>query len=358
MTVVEALEAAGTVTLMGNTVRDWLAAVALVGCGVALSRLSRKALSRLLRRLTQLTATELDDAIADGAVGPLAAMVTLPFVQLALHALVMPAGVRRVGEAGVLVAFDVLLAVVCLRAVDVAFLRGLGPWLRRTRPGSEHGLVELGRKFAKGVVIVLFAITGLKSVGFDVVSLITGLGIGGLAVALAAQETLGNVLGSVQILTDQPFSIGHFVRVNGTEGRVAEIGMRSTKVVTASGVRVVLPNKHLSEQPIENLSVVRGLTVEVDIGLIYQTSAAQLRQAKALLAEIVRETEGTDPDVRVHFLRFGAYSLDLRLCYFVTDFDHQLAVRDRVNLAIKERFDAAGLSFAYPTQTLHHVRDA
>lgn len=358
MNAIAWLEEIGQVRFAGSPVHDWLAAVALILLGTVLARVSRSLLRRLMHRLTQLSDTTLDDAIAEGTTGPLAAMVVLPFVELALHTVHMPDGVRRVGQAGVMLAFDLLLALIVLRAVDIGFQKGLEPWLQRTRPGSEHGLAELGRKASKALVVLLFAITGLKAVGFDVVSLVTGLGIGGLAVALAAQETLGNVLGSVQILADQPFARGQFVRVGSVAGRVAEIGMRSTKVVTASGVRVVLPNKQLAEQPIENLSVVNGLTVEFDIGLVYQTTAAQLERAKALLAEIVRDTEGTHDDVRVHFLGFGAYSLDIRVCYFVTDYDQQLDVRDAVNLAIKDRFDREGLSFAYPSQTLFHVQQS
>ncbi len=356
--MIENLESIGTIRLAGNTVRDWLVALALILCGAMIARFGRRVLGRVLRRVTRLTRNELDDAIAEGAIGPLAAMIVLPFLTLALHAVQMPEGVRHVGQAGVLVAFDVLLALIAVRAVDIGFQRGIEPWMLRTRPEAEIGLVEFGRKMTKGLVVLLFGITGLKSVGFDVVSLVTGLGIGGLAVALAAQETLGNVLGSVQILTDQPFARGQFVRVGGMVGRVAEVGMRSTKLVTATGVRVVLPNKQLAEQPIENLSVVHGLTVEFDIGLVYQTTATQLREAQALLQTIVRSTPGTHEDVRVHFLGFGVYSLDLRVCFFVTDYDRQLDVRHAVNLAIKERFDAAGLSFAYPTQTLFHVREA
>lgn len=351
--LVAEVEALARTVVAGNRVEDWFKALLLIVAGVAIARISRRALRRLLRRMAAMTTTEVDDVIAEGAVGPVAASLLLPFVVLAASALQMPDGLRSAIDDGVRVAFGVLLTMLALRVTDAVFRVGLEPWLRRNRPDFEVGLLDLGRKLARVLIVLLFAISTLRAIGFDVISLITGLGIGGLAVALAAQETLGNVLGSLQIMTDQPFVRGDFVRVEGMVGRVLEIGLRSTKILTSAGVRIIVPNKKLAELPIENLSIDNGFSVETSIGLTYATGADAIEKARELLIEVVRGVPGTHPEVRANFLGYGPYSLDLALVYFVVDMDRQLQVRHDVNVGIKRAFDAAGLDFAFPTQTLH-----
>jgi MscS family membrane protein len=347
------IETFGNIVVAGNRAEAWFQALLLIVAGVVIARVGARLLRRLLPRMAKWTATDVDDEIAEGAVGPISASLLLPFIVLAASALSLPDGVRTAIDHGVRIAFGIFLALLGLRVADAVFRVGLEPWLRHHRPDFEFGLLDLGRKITRMLVVLLLAVSTLRAVGFDVVSLITGLGIGGLAVALAAQETLGNVLGSLQIMTDQPFVRGDFVRVESIIGRVIEVGLRSTKVLTSAGVRVVIPNKKLAELPIENLSIYNGLSVETSIGLTYATGADAVERAQVLLIEAVRSVPGTHEEVRAHFLGYGPYSLDLALVYFVVDMDRQLQIRHEVNVGIKRAFDAAGLDFAFPTQTLH-----
>ncbi len=356
--VLSGLERAGTTRFGGNSVRDYLIVLLVLVLGVLFARAARFVLGRVLPRLAGMTETDLDDRLVEGAVGPLSAMVLLPFGHVCAAVLSMPVNLHSVISNGLTIAFDVLLAVLLLRAVDVVFRHGVSRWVGLGPTGVASQAVEFGRKFTKIGVVIVVGIGVLKTFGFDIVSLITGLGIGGLAVALAAQETLGNVLGSLQIMTDRPYDVGDFIQYESHSGRVTDVGLRSSKILTSAGVRVIVPNKKLAEAPILNLSVHKGLTVETHLGLTYDTSADELERAMAALRSCVAEQPGTHADVRVHFIEYGPHSLDLRVVYFITNPTDWVEVKSQVNLSIRKRFEREGFRFAFPTRTIHLVQDA
>lgn len=355
--VMSTLEELGSQSFLGNSLRTWLVAGLIIAVGVLLSRLARSLLTRYGPRLASFTKTDLDDHIVQGATGPVAAMVLLPPFHVCIYMISMPGELRRVLVDALAVAMTLLVTVIGVRVVDAFFRYGVEPAARRQGRRVDPQVLAFGRKLAKALVVMAAALVIMRRVGLDVMSLITGLGIGGLAVALAAQETLGNMLGSLQIMTDQPYTVGDFIRFEGTFGEVKDIGLRSTKILTGSGVKVVIPNKRLAEGNIENCSAHQGITVQFNIGLIYGTTADQVARAVQLLREIVQSQQATHAEVKVHFISFGASSLDLQVVYFVIDFAHFLDVQHAINLEIKRRFDEAGLSFAFPTRTLHVIQE-
>ena len=339
----------------GNSVQDYLIALIVFVLGVLLTRAARFVLGRMLPRLAQLTETDLDDRIVARSIGPLSAMTLLPFVTISVGLLKMPNAIRDLLNNGVTVALNVLFATLALRVVDELFRHGLPFLHNRGRKGVSSQALEFGRKFSKITVVLIFAVGVLKTFGFDIFSLITGLGIGGLAVALAAQETLGNVLGSLQIMTARPYDVGDIIRAREHSGRVTTVGLRSTKLLSPTGVQIVIPNKRLAESPIENLSVFRGLTVEVNVGLTYDATSEDLQRMITALTEAIAAHPETDDDVHVYFRGFGASSLDRHVVYFIPDVTKRLQVCSDINLLIRERVGREGLEFAFPTRTVHTV---
>ncbi|MBP48329.1 MAG: hypothetical protein CMH53_10365 [Myxococcales bacterium] len=356
--IIQWLEQMSVTHYGGNSVQDYLVTLMLLVLGVFVARGARFVLSRLLPRLAQLTASDLDDRIVERTLGPLAATTLLPFVTIGIGLLEMPVTIRRLLNNGVTVAMNVLFAVMVLRVVDIVFRHGLPRWRGQSKQGVTSQALEFGRKFTKISVVVVFAVGILKTFGFDIFSLVTGLGIGGLAVALAAQETLGNVLGSLQIMTDRPYDVGDIIRVGGHMGRVTTVGLRSTKLLSPTGVQIVIPNKRLAESPIENLSVFRGLTVELTVGLTYDASAADLQEMIDVLKNDISAHDDVDDEVEVYFRGFGASSLDLHIVYFIPDVSKRLKVRSEMNLLIRQRVERQGLAFAFPTQTLHFAHES
>ena len=337
--------------LLGNSFRAYITAVLIVALGFLLSRAFRWLIKKSFGRIGKLTKNEVDDLLLNQAVGPLSGIVFLLFCYAGGLLLAMPERVRDSYNNTLFVIGAILVGNFAIRAVDILFRRALQPWA--VRSGFDDQIAGFLRKFLKIIVGLLLVATTLDHVGFDVVSLVTGLGIGGLAVAFAAQQTLGNVLGSIQILSDRPFSVGDWIRAEGHWGEVVEIGLRSTKIMTRGRIMVVIPNAKLAEACIENVSVGKNLAVNLELGLIYGTSAKQMQHAVEILKHILESQEGVLNEMLVHFLAFDASSLTIKCTYFVTNIRKFWDVQHLVNLQIKAEFDEANLDFAFPTQTLH-----
>jgi MscS family membrane protein len=339
--------------VLGNPVQKWIVACLVMVLGVLLARMAKAVLRKYGPRLAQFTETQLDDALLEEAINPVGALLVVAAFGAVTFIVQVPDRTHAMLLDAAVIAGGFVLVRLFSAWVDAFFVHGVRKWRDDRQPHIDTAVIEVGRKLAKVLVVVLGVLAILQTVGVNVMSLITGLGIGGLAVALAAQETLGNVLGSLQILTDRPFVAGDFIRVDGMFGQVREIGLRSTKVLTPDGVKIIVPNKKIAEAAVENCSVHRGVSERFELGLTYDTSAARIEEAAELLRQIIGGHAHTDDDVQVQFASFGDFSLNLRVVYHHTQFDEIAATRSEINLAIKGAFDAAGFAFAFPTRTMH-----
>ncbi len=341
--------------VLGNSVRIWITAAGVLFLSVILARLIRGKIASLAGHLTRATKTNFDDRLIENSVGPASSLAVLAGFHFAVAILEMPEGMRSILQRGLLIAAAVLMSVLILRAIDVLFVEVVRPWASRDGEVDEQ-LIRYGRFFLKLIVVAVSGVMVLERVGLNVMSLVTGLGIGGMAVALAAQETLGNMMGSLQIMTDHPFGIGDWVRVRGHMGIVQEIGLRSTKIMTRSRIMVVIPNKALAESDIQNLSVGGDLAVELALGLVYDTTADQMDRAVGILRELFVERPDIADQTQIQFLEYADFSLVIQCTYYIKDLARYWDVQHQVNVQIKRLFDAEGLSFAFPTQTVHLVK--
>lgn len=195
----------------------------------------------------------------------------------------------------------------------------------------------------------------LSNLGFNVTGLVAGLGVGGIAIGLAAQDLFKDLFAALAILLDQPFKRGDFIssgdRILGT---VEEIGMKTTRIRALSGEEVVLTNSNLLALTLQNYGRMARRRVVVQLGVTYQTPAAKLKRAVEILKEAVESQDKATFD-RAHFMRYGASSLDFELVFFVEapEYNTFMDVQQDILLKIFERFEEEGLSFAYPTRTVH-----
>ena len=210
------------------------------------------------------------------------------------------------------------------------------------------------------VVLTIVQIAQILS-GKEITSILAGLGIGGLAFALAAQDTIKNFFGSLVILSDRPFEVGERIVVDGTDGIIETVGMRSTRVRTLTGHLVTIPNGELANKSIENISKRPHIRRLFNITITYDTPPEKVQEAKSIIEEILEDHEGMDPEFppRVYFNDFQSSALNLFCIYWYHpaaywDF---LQFGEHVNMRILERFNAAGIDFAFPTQTLHLAGD-
>ena len=323
--------------------------------GFLLSRLSLG----LLAQITQRTATRWDEALLARIGAPL----TLAWMLLPTYFLLPWFGLRglahslapRLLHAGFLVALFWSLS----RSLDV-LRQGLieTPWVR-TRPGTQS-LLPLAVRCAKVALWALGFVAVLSELGYPIASLIAGLGIGGLAVALAAQKTVENLFGAVSIGADQPFRVGDFVRIEDFVGTIEAIGLRSTKIRTLDRTLVTLPNGRLAEMRLESFSARDRMRLACEIGLVYSTTPAQVRQVLSGLEQVLREQPKIWPDaVVVRLKELGASSLNIEvMAWFQTpEWSEFQLIRQDVLLLFMEVVAQAGTSFAFPTRTVHLIAE-
>lgn len=334
---------------------QWLAllpmAAAAWGLGLLLGRLSRAAIARLARR----TRASWDDAMAARLGGPMALAWSLAgaHVMLAWLGLAQPAQALadRLLRAGLLVALFWSM----LRAVDVALAAlSQAPWAG-ARQGSRSLLALTGR-IGKVAVAALAAVAGLSELGYPVASLLAGLGLGGLAFALAAQKTVENLFGALSIGLDQPFREGDFVRIEELVGTVETIGLRATRIRTLDRTLVSIPNGRLADMRLESFSARDRIRLACDLGLVYDTTGDQLRTVLAGLEAVLRAHPKIWPDaVVVRFKQFGASSLDIEVMAWFQTFDwgEFQAIRQDVLLRFMDVVQEAGTAMAFPTRTVY-----
>jgi len=295
-----------------------------------------------------------------------AAARAAPFFFLALGImqglkfLVLPAEIRSLTDtaAGVLLALSVGYLVFTLIDVVEHMLR------RLTKEGSamDEMLVPMVRKSLRATVVVLTLVQVAQNLSDrPLTSLIAGLGVGGLAVALAAQETLKNFLGSLALLGDKPFEIGDRIVVGEHDGIVQGVGMRSTRMRTLEGHIVTIPNGDLANRTIRDISKRPNIRRILNITVTYDTPTEKLKRAIAILKELLANHEGMDPELppRVLFNEFKSDSLNIFVIYWYhpPEWWDYMAFSERLNFQILERFNEAGIDFAFPTQTLHLAPD-
>jgi small-conductance mechanosensitive channel len=205
-------------------------------------------------------------------------------------------------------------------------------------------------------LVVIAVLMGLSNIGVDIGALLAGLGVGGIAVALAAQNILGDLLASLSIVLDKPFSVGDFVITGDVRGTIENIGIKTTRIRSLSGEQIVISNKDLLESRIQNYQRLQERRVVKQIGVIYGTPPAQLQQIPAWIRTIVEETSpGKVRFDRCHFANFGPSSLDFEFVFYVAEPDYALymTLQEKILLEIVNKFAQEGLEFAFPSQTIY-----
>jgi MscS family membrane protein len=338
---------------------QWFALLASLAVAYLLSLLATSTLRAILRPLARSSKTTLDDELLDLVVGPLRLLAGLLLFHVAVVSLALAVPVRRFffGVEEALAVFAVAWGL--FRAVDLLAQR-LGRRLEAGGP-ADAGLVPLGRKTIKVLIGALAGLAALDSFGFDVTALLAGLGVGGIAVALAAQKSVENLFGALTLMTDRPVRPGDFCRFGDRIGTVEEVGLRSTRVRTLDRTVVTIPNAEFATLQLENFALRDRIWLHAKLGLRYETTPDQLRFALIEIRKLLYAHPKVDPDpARVRFVGFGDFSLDLEVFAYVrtTDFGEFLAVREDLFLRIMDVVARSGSGFAFPSQTAYLARDA
>lgn len=337
---------------------QWIGLALLLALVWLASSLLARLAVRLVRPLVRRSETTLDDRlIADGA-PPLGFLIAL-----GLFALLLP--LLRLAVPAEDFTYDLLQASTVFALVWLTFrLVDIGSEWARTEleeggQGSAVALIPLGRRTLKVFLGALGVLAVLQNLGVNVTALLTGLGVGGLAIALAAQKTLENLFGGISVAIDQPVRVGDFCRFGDRVGTVEDIGLRSTRIRTLDRTVVSIPNSDFSTMQLENFAQRDRIRLVFTLGLRYETTADQLRHVLVGLRRLLLSHPRILPDpCRVRFVGFGAYSLDLEIFAYVDTADNNefLAIREDFFLRVMDVVEESGSDFAFPSQTTYLER--
>ncbi len=355
---------------LGNTYQAWLVFLAILGLGWFLRKvISRFFSSFLYRFFKKFSEDSLHEEFVQLLVKPFQVIILLvslyfAFIQLKFaHVLGLePTQILRLElwlTRGYGLSITMSITWLVLRFVDFVILV-LHRRALETEDKSDDQIILFLKDLIKVIVVILSLFFILGAIfHLNITSLIAGLGIGGLAVALAAQETLSNLLGSFIIFLDKPFKAGDQVNFNNITGTVEKVGFRSTQIRTLDKSLLTVPNKDLIATPLNNITLSPLRRVRFTIGLTYGTTSDQIKSIVAEISEVLKQHPEIKEDYNVSFSDFGPSSLDILVIYFVhsNKWDLMMFVKEEVNYKIMEIVERNGSSFAFPTQTIHLRRE-
>ena len=342
----------------GNTAATWLLAAGVCAAAVAILMLMKRLVIGRFFRLVGRTTNEIDDIIAELLKRTrISILVILVLAGVALTLLVLGPRVRTaIKFVAVIALFFQAMSwgnvIISYWVTHYAARRGM---TSGSSAGTVGALVVLAR-VALFLILFLFA---LDNLGFEIAPLIAGLGIGGIAVALAVQNILGDLFAALSIVVDKPFAVGDFIVIDTHLGTVEHIGLKSTRIRALSGEQIIIGNADLLKARINNFQRMVERRAMFTIGVTYETRADLVQRIPTIIREAISRQPRTRFD-RSHFKKYGDSSLDFETVYWVLspDYNAYMDIQQAINLELFTRFREEGIDFAYPTRTIHVAKSA
>ena len=338
-------------TLLGNSYQSWLVAGGVAVAAVVVLRALQAVVRRRLAKVAKNTTTRWDDYFVDMISGTKLLFWILFGVFIGAQFLDLPPRVHTVIQGGFVIALIIqggLWAAVLIRY----FLADYRKQKLDENPAevTTLGIISFAAQAILWSVVLLLV---LDNLGIDVTALVAGLGIGGVAVALALQNVLGDLFASLSIVLDKPFVVGDFLKVDDFLGSVERIGLKTTRVRSLSGEQLIFSNTDLLKSRLRNFGRMYERRVVFSLGVIYQTPRNKLQRIPDIIREAVEGEADTRFD-RSHFSKYGDFSLNFETVYYVLkpDYNRFMDIQQSVFYKIHEAFENEGIEFAYPTQTL------
>jgi small-conductance mechanosensitive channel len=336
-----------------NTAEDWFYALLSALVFMLLVKLLQRLLALRLRHVARTSSTTADDFLLAVLGGTRLLPVVIAGLYLGSKFLTLPGTLEKLA--------DRTFAIVLIVQAGLWVSRGLLFWLahhfsqgEKEDEGARAMTLSLLSFLGQVAIWVVLLLLMLENLGVNVTTLVASLGIGGVAVALALQNILGDLFASLSIAIDKPFVIGDFIVVGDTMGSVEHVGLKTTRVRSLGGEQVVLSNTDLLKGRIHNYKRMQERRVLFAIGVAYGTSPDLLEQIPMLIREAVTAQTGTRFD-RAHFKSFGASSLDFEVVYYMllSDYNLFMDAQQAINLQLVRSLAQLGIAFALPTQKLH-----
>ena len=339
-----------------NTISEWALSLFIIVGSFLIGKIIYWVFSNVFGALTKKTKNTLDDLIIDLIEEPIVAAIIATGTWFALAKLTFPKGLDDAIRHSYAVVISLLVAWLLVRLFEALYRNVLLPWADKTENDLDDQLMPIFSKGVKMTIWILAVIIGLNNAGYNVGTFIAGLGIGGLALAMAAKDTVANIFGGVTIFTDKPFRMNDRIKVAGHEGTVLEIGVRSTRLKTLAGRVVTMPNSKFSDAPVENVSMEPSRKIVLNLGLTYDTTPEKMKEALETLQSIAAEQKTIEEDIVTSFNGFGDFAMNILFIYYITKGEDIAQTQTDINMAILTQFNEKKLEFAFPTQTIHNIK--
>ena len=341
--------------------RLWLYPASLIYLllALAVSKLIDYLIRSGLRSWARRTKAELDDAVVALLDGPIIVVCFVVLLHAGLQVLPWPPWIENFLSKGLTIAVALSITYMATKFVDLLMSYWRTKGAADTDKSFDEHLFPIIRNSLKAFLVVVAFLLTAQNMGLNITSLIASLSIGGLAVGLAAQDTLANIFGAVSVLVDKPFRAGDRIKLDAIDGTVETIGLRSTRIRSLDGHLITVPNKTIGGAVITNITRRRRIKTEMNIGVTYDTPVEKLKRAVEII-EGVYKSHPMTAELTVSFNKFADSALNIQVVHFWTGTDQpaQLTGMQELNFKLKERFDQEKIEFAFPSQTIYVKSDA
>ena len=342
--------------LWGNTIENWGISILIILGAIIIVKLLSLLGKKVIKPFVTGTDNHLDDVIFYSLEAPVKFAIILLGIWIAIHRLVYPDSFVKVVDN----AYSILIVLDITWFFGRLFSSLLQVYWGKQSNGQANKMMPIIKRTILVIVWLIGIVMALSNVGVNISALLGTLGIGGIAFALAAQDTVKNVFGTFTILTDKPFSIGDTIRVDSYEGTVVDVGVRSTKIMNYDKRIITFPNYKITDTSIVNISSEPMRRVVLNLGLTYDTTSEKMKEALELLKSIPKRVENVSSnpsDIVAVFTEYSDSALVIMFIYFIEKQGDILGVTSNMNMEILAAFNKAGLNLAFPTRTVYIQKD-
>lgn len=342
--------------LWGNTIENWGISILIILGAIIIVKLLSLLGKKVIKPFVTGTDNHLDDVIFYSLEAPVKFAIILLGIWIAIHRLVYPDSFVKVVDN----AYSILIVLDITWFFGRLFSSLLQVYWGKQSNGQANKMMPIIKRTILVIVWLIGIVMALSNVGVKISALLGTLGIGGIAFALAAQDTVKNVFGAFTILTDKPFSIGDTIRVDSYEGTVVDVGVRSTKIMNYDKRIITFPNYKITDTSIVNISSEPMRRVVLNLGLTYDTTSEKMKEALELLKSIPKRVENVSSnpsDIVAVFTEYSDSALVIMYIYFIEKQGDILGVTSNMNMEILAAFNKAGLNLAFPTRTVYIQKD-
>jgi MscS family membrane protein len=339
-------------TFYMNTVSQWIVAFVIVLGFVIVGKIVYWVATNILKKFAKETKTQLDDILIETMQEPLALIIITTGVLISFETLNTTAIVDSFVTGGIYFVYPISIAWFLSRLLDAIVIHYLQPLAEASSSSMDDQLLPIVRKGLKLAIWSIAILIGLNNAGFNIGALLAGLGIGGLAFAMAAKDTVANLFAGFTILVDKPFVLGQRIKTDGFDGVVEEIGLRVSRIRTLNGRIVTMANADIANGAVENISSEPHRKISFSLGLTYDMDENKITKAMSIVENIIKQTKGVKDECVVWFDSFGDFSLNISVIYYIIKGENITLIKNNINLNILKEFNQHKIDMAFPTQTV------